>query len=445
MNPEFRRYCWTEFTVQRLALAAVALSLTVGTAGLIGGAPALSVISLALMLMIGIGMGVPQIAKSITQEIAQRTWDWKRMSPTKPLTLVVGKLLGAPIFVLSVVSVLAAIYLFSSIATEGRVFNPLFRLIITLLFIALTYGVVLMSQLDQLNQVTVTGSRVSGFNPGIPFAVIAAFFIWKLLSFRGFAAVQIAWYGLECPLLAFWGGSLAIFVFWSIFGCYRLMRRELAYSGRPLGFLGFLLFVWIYIFGFFERYAPAELLAQTNIRVVAFFGLGCALTLTATYFNLLTEPVGQSQLLRLHQSLWALKIWHSFKFCPRWLLALILLTISMLPLGASALWFPSEMSSFISVFFASAGCFCIRDCAVYLLSKGRLRASRRDLAFFGWLVIMYLLIPIFWAALSKSSSPFTSPLFFPSWSTWGWLPPLLQAVLAGAVLWIVSKGRAEKS
>jgi hypothetical protein len=442
MNPEFLRYCWTEFTFQRLALVTVALTLIFGTAGLIGGAPALSVISLALLLMVGIGMGAPQVARSITQEISHRTWDWKRMSPANPRTLVIGKLLGAPIFILCIVSVLSAIYLLSSIAAEGALFEPLSRLIITLLFIALTYGIVLLSQLDQLNQVGATGSRISGFNPGIPFAVIAGFFIWKLLSFRGFASTTVAWYGLECALLNFWVVSLAAFVLWSVFGCYRLMRRELAYSGRPFGFLGFLIFIWIYLFGFVEGYAPEEFLAQPNVRLVAFFGMGCSFTLLATYFNLLAEPVGQSQLLRLSQSLRSFDLWRSLKFSPRWLLALTVLIISIIPLAASALWVSSEFTSRSAVFFVCACCFCFRDCAVYLLSKGRLRTHRRDFVFFGWLAIMYLLSPMFWSAFSGSASPFTSPLFFPSWSMWGWIPPIVEAVIAGSILWVASKNRA---
>jgi hypothetical protein len=98
MNPEFQRNLWLEASPRRVAWAAVTLILIYVAAGLMargsadGQLAALSGAGSVVFVVCGMIWGSRATGGSVLGEIADRTWDFQRLSALTPWSMTWGKL-----------------------------------------------------------------------------------------------------------------------------------------------------------------------------------------------------------------------------------------------------------------------------------------------------------------------------------------------------------------
>ena len=100
MNPEFQRNLWLEASPRRIAWAGVVLLLIYGAAVTLtrnnpyGAFPALGGVGAVVFVVCAMLWGARASGNSILAEIADRTWDFQRLSALQPWTMTWGKLFG---------------------------------------------------------------------------------------------------------------------------------------------------------------------------------------------------------------------------------------------------------------------------------------------------------------------------------------------------------------
>ena len=99
MNPEFQRNLWLEASPRRLAWAGLALAAIYGAALLIGWRGGMLIPGFAGWLVFGITAVLwgPRIAgRAVGDEVADRTWDFQRLSALEPWTMTWGSCSAPP-------------------------------------------------------------------------------------------------------------------------------------------------------------------------------------------------------------------------------------------------------------------------------------------------------------------------------------------------------------
>ena len=100
MNPEFQRNLWLEASPRRVAWAGVVLLLIYGATVALtrnnpyGALPALAGVGAVVFVVCAMIWGARASGNSILAEIADRTWDFQRLSALDPWSMTWGKLLG---------------------------------------------------------------------------------------------------------------------------------------------------------------------------------------------------------------------------------------------------------------------------------------------------------------------------------------------------------------
>ena len=101
MNPEFQRYLWLEASPRRLAWAGVVLLLIYGATVMAtrtnpyGPLPVLGGVGAAVFVACAMIWASRAAATSVLSEIADRTWDFQRLSALDPWAMTWGKLAGS--------------------------------------------------------------------------------------------------------------------------------------------------------------------------------------------------------------------------------------------------------------------------------------------------------------------------------------------------------------
>ena len=98
MNPELQRNVWLELSPTRLAVMPMVIGLIVTVASLGSGLRAVGETASFLFITIAVVWGGFKAARTVTDEVRDRTWDAQRMSGLSPWAMTFGKLVGATIY-----------------------------------------------------------------------------------------------------------------------------------------------------------------------------------------------------------------------------------------------------------------------------------------------------------------------------------------------------------
>jgi len=305
MNPEFQRNLWLEASPRRIAWALVAVTLVYGAVFLavhgdmrLAG-PALATAGTAVFLVCAGLWGARAAGSAVLAEIAERTWDFQRLSALTPWQMTWGKLFGATslAWVCGLTGLAAMVPALVSPDSAVDVWEIAFFVALALLFQALSFGAALIGvrKARAEGRAARSGGVLGGLLIGLfllsSVAGSVGFqhgagldWISHVLGGRGF----IPWWIGYHPAPVFRALSVAAFALFALAGAWRVMRLELQMRNAPLVWPGFLGFLAVFVGGFPFRHGglAASLLAA---------GLAVALCAYAAAF---AEPADRVHLRR---------------------------------------------------------------------------------------------------------------------------------------------------
>jgi hypothetical protein len=253
MNPELRRNLWLQFSPGRLLLAPVCLGLILVSVWIV----TFHVYSVVALLsewayyLLAILWGTRRAGDLVAEEVAGRTWDAQRMSALGAWQMTWGKLLGGTSYVwyaggLALGAHVAARWLSGFPPWQGSEAVVLGRMLgIGLLGQAVGFqtSLVLLRKQTLHRRLGATASQAAG--------LLAAWILSGHFPF-GLTPSQtgpVQWFDWTIEGDLFWLASAYLFLAWSVFGAYRLMRLELQFRNLPVGWIGFALFLMVYFEG----------------------------------------------------------------------------------------------------------------------------------------------------------------------------------------------------
>jgi hypothetical protein len=429
MGPEFQRNLWLELTPRRIVFMIAILALIFFAAAVSG--PTYTPYSAAetIYYLIVVIWGARNAGLSVVGEIRDRTWDLQRLSAISAAEMTWGKLFGSTIYNWFGGAVCLAVMLVYGFA-HGTPVSTILDFIYYVIVGIVAQATALLTSLVAIRRRS-AHSRLDVFLYQLlgVIAAIAVAYVWEaadpasaLLLGRRSAGI-IPWWGAAISVRPFLLISLAIFTGWILTGCYREMRRELKMKNGPLVWLGFLVFIGLYVAGF-DAWLPREAV-MANWDVVALrLALASTTFGTLTYIMVLLEPKDRV-LYRWYASriasgsigsaLWSLQAW-IMSYVATVLVALILVW-----------WlFAHGFGAFYPAIAAAGLGFLTRDTAIFVFCAATRR--RGDIAAIVSLFALYVLIP---AILDGIGLKTALPFFYPMPSAPIWLGP---AVVWGEAL-----------
>jgi hypothetical protein len=268
MNPEFQRNLWLEASPRRMAWAGVTLALIYGAAAVttqdLPGATArtLGGVGAAVFVICGMLWGSRAAAGSVLGEIADRTWDFQRLSALTPWSMTWGKLFGAAslawLCALSGLAFLLLAGLSRGLGGEGLA-GAVFMLAAAVLLQAVSLG----SALVGVRKARAEGrvARAGGVLGGLIAAVILLSAVASSEGFQHGLGVNtlanvwtahgfVDWWWGAFPAAAFRAAAFAAFAAWALAGVWRLMRLELQMQNTPVVWPAFLIYLALFTAGF---------------------------------------------------------------------------------------------------------------------------------------------------------------------------------------------------
>lgn len=447
-NAEFQRNLWLEASSHRL----VATPLILGTIFYLfsfndNSNVAVFTWSIWILMIITCIWGANRTANSMVSEIQERTWTSQRLTPTKPWSMVWGKLLG------------------SSIATW---YASAFCLIT--FFIAGIQIVPPTNKSALISQGLIPGAfyligiglvcQVLGFMIGIgatdersSFGVRRAFcsnIVGAIVGIIGFAIsfqrmkpnAIINWHGISFAEFYFWLFSLYAYLVWSLIGLNAQMRKEFQMQNHPLVWVSFLAFIIFYITGF-EFATATEILGEKGPSftrwIFSFFSI-----LTLTYLTVFWEKTDGFVVRRLYSLIKLGEIKKAILEIPRWVISTLvawILGIGLLVAFGTEFseWEKSLdfMGDITAVLF-----FAMRDFAIILFFRFSTKPHRATSIAILYLTILYGLLPLL--MLSLGFEQFT-PLFYPINDSNSAIPTIFPALLEALLIWTLAIVRWKRS
>jgi len=289
MNPELRRNLWLQFSPLRLIVAPVAVIVVLLLVWLVSDNSYALVAHAAewYFLIIVLFWGTRRAADLVAEEVAGGTWDGQRMSALGAWQMTWGKFIGGISYVWysGIIAFLARLWAQSAGGLQpwhGEAGEQNLYLLGIGLFgqsVAFLTSLVLLRKQVVRRRLGVTLSQFAG--------LAAAAVMPGHLDINIFfnALPDIDWYGQIYPGPVFAIVTLAVFLVWSLFGSYRLMRIELQFRCMPWAWLGFALFLAVYADGLL--YVAIK---SADNAFAAWFSMPFALAYAMTYAALFLEP-----------------------------------------------------------------------------------------------------------------------------------------------------------
>ncbi|WP_340645881.1 hypothetical protein [Phenylobacterium sp.] len=444
MNPEFQRNLWLEASPRRIAWAAVTLVLIYGATALMareaasGPLPAMAGVGAFVFIICGLLWGSRAAGGAVLGEIADRTWDFQRLSALTPWSMTWGKLLGASslawMCALTGVVLMAGLMLVQG--QPGALWMLGFLIALALFLQAVCLAVALIGVrkaraegrvaraggvlggliLGVFLLMAVAGS--AGFQRGVGLAGISAF-----LYARG----DVTWWGLVFPATGFRTVATLAFAGWALAGAWRLMRLELQMKNLPVVWPAFLIFLAVFLGGF--AYGPGGTAAALLVGALA--------VALAAYAGAFAEPADRVRLRQFGASAAKGDLARALPLTPAaiapFILALILVVAAfmvgepgLVAVGGRQQPDPAQAAALLA--------FVLRDLAVITLFRFGPRPQRGD---FGAVVALALLYAV-GGVVGGVISPGTGQALFVPMSTAPWASlasGLAQAAIAWALAW----------
>jgi hypothetical protein len=387
-----------------------------------------------LYYLIVVVWGTRNAARSVVGEIRDRTWDVQRLSSLRADTMTWGKLFGSTIFNWFGGAICLAVILVDLFGTRG-VAVALIELVYYLAIGMIAQAAALLASLiaagrrQAPSQLEVFVYQALGLA-----AAVAVYIVWStadpagsILADRTPADV-IVWWGLALDARAFLLLSLAIFTAWTLTGCVRQMRLELKMRNGPFVWLGFLLFIGIYVAGFDAWLSSHRALMHLDAVALRLSLAGTTLGALA-YLTVFLEPKD-----RVHYR-WLGSTFARFQFGPAlaglqgWMMAYL----ATLGVGIALLvWLGQTSTPTDQATVGAMLGFLSRDMAIVVLANTLSRRKSGDFAAIATLFALYVLLP---AIINGLKFDAADVFFFPRASDPVWLSPALawsEAVLAAA-------------
>jgi hypothetical protein len=444
VNPEFVRNVWLEMTPRRILLMIAVLGLIFFAATLVGSSWTPSESASWLYYLIVVVWGSRSAALSVVGEIRDRTWDGQRLSSLGASTMTWGKLFGATIYNWFGGAICLGLITVSVVAHVGAA--------TALLELVYYVGIGVIAQAAALLASLVAIGRRQGHSrfeifvyqmAGIG-AAVAVWWIWSeadpvasLLTGKPMVDT-VTWWGTAIDARVFMLGSVAIFAGWTLLGCYREMRLELKMRNGPLVWLGFLLFMGIYVAGFDAWLSVLKGWDVVALRLLlggtAFAGL--------TYLMVLLEPKDPVHYRWMMGQLGQGRVVHALSGFQAWMMSY---TAAFAMAAALSLWLMREpgAAALGQPLVLSAMGFITRDVALFVLMQTLPGKRRGDYAALAILLVLYVLAPVIAHGLHADKLLF---LFLPQLvpSDWmgvaaAWVEGLVVAGVATARLVLIKK------
>jgi len=422
MNPEFQRNLWLELSPRRLILMSVLLALAFGASALSAG-EGYTVADTArwLYYAIVVGWGTRNAATAVVGEIRDRTWDMQLLSALPPGAMMWGKLFGSTSFNWFGGAICLVVILGDAAAHQG-VAAAAIGLVYYLAVGVIAQAAALLASLVAVRR-RHAHSRLDVFvyqAVGIA-AALAVYWVWSIvdpasaLLARKPATDFIVWWGATLDARGFLIVSLAAFAAWIVSGCYREMRLELKMRNGSAVWLGFLVFIGLYVAGFDAWLEKDKLMAGYDA-----VALRLLLAMTAyavlSYLMVILEPKDRVQYRWLGSQLSAAHLGAFFAGLQAWMMAYAAALICAGALIARLELAHPGVQTDAALIAAGIG-FLTRDMALFVLMRSR-PGRRGDLATLGILFALYVLAPAILKGLGFANLLL---LFFPQPDAPSWV------------------------
>ncbi len=403
INPEFQRQLYLECSQARLIGVPSVLGILFSFCyflddyrlGAITAKTALS-----LFMLITLLWGAKQSMDSISEEYRERTWDTQRLSALGPWEMTWGKLFGGNVMVWYAGLICLLVY---SLSTEQP--NTLPRL----LFYGLSIALLVQSGGLLLGLLAVQRGQTKSSSIVVLAIIIFLTISPWLMTISGLSGTGmdilaqsgIAWYHMLIDSRFFYPMSLLLALFWCGLGNYRLMTQELGMRTLPWAWLGFCLFLTVYLGGFIPS-------TSFSLALAAFVICGIL-----TYIGLVVERNEAMRIKRL-VTYFAQGHWRrGGEEMPIWWLSFALTIPAALALSWSDNAFMLNFSHILHFYPLAMVLILLRDCAIYLYffyGKNPQRAIGMSLLV--W-VLLYGIIPGIFKLIGQNA---LVALSFPLWA-----------------------------
>jgi hypothetical protein len=425
MNPEFQRSLWLELTPRRMILMVVLLALAFFAAALssdkdYGPGNVAEILYYAIVVI----WGTRNAATAVVGEIRDRTWDMQLLSSIGPGAMTWGKLLGSTIYNWFGGAICLAVLSSDTIAHHGPV-QAAIDLVYYLAVGVISQAAALLASLIAVRRRS-AHSRLDVFLYQVVglIAGAAVWSVWSAADPAGSilthkpASDFIVWWGQTLDSRGFLLASLAIFTAWTLVGCYREMRLELKMKNGTLVWLGFVIFIGVYVAGFDAWLANDKALHSWDAVALR---LGLALTTYAvlTYLMVVLEPKDRVHYRWLGEQLAAGRLGAVWNGLQAWMVAYAATAISVVALVVWMRVHQPDLADEALLVVAGLG-FLTRDVAIFVAMRGSQR--RGDLAAIGILVALYWLAPAIVGSLGLKNLLMA---FYPQATSPVWLGPVV--------------------
>ena len=388
--------------------------------------------------------GSRNAALSVVGEIRDRTWDAQRLSSLSAAEMTWGKLFGSTIFNWYVGGICLVLMLAQQVVQAGIV-AALIDLVYFLEIGIIAQAAALLASLIAVQR-RQAHSRAEIFLyqlTGI-LAAIAVYLVWATADPAGsmligkVRALFIVWWGHSFDARPFLLMSLALFTGWILTGCYRQMRTELKMENGPYVWLGFLVFIGLYVAGFDSWLSHSPDTAGWG-AVALRLGLAASTFATLTYVMVILEPKDRVHFRWLGAQLAGGRIGRALEGLQGFMMsyaALVLLTAVLI------WWRMGHGGGLGEAALIGAGLgFVTRDVALFALLHALTGRRRGDFTALLALFALYLLIPSILKGLGLGDA---LVFFYPKPSDPVWLAPAFAwgeaAVVIAAALGRIALG-----
>jgi hypothetical protein len=388
MNPEFQRNLWLEASPRRAAWVAVSLVLIYGAVALVSRDMANRAAWFAgaggiVFIVCAIFWAGRVAGTSVLAEVAERTWDFQRLSALSAWQMTWGKLFGATL--LASGAGLSGIVVFLASGHEARSpWTLLMMLAIALLVQCLSF----MAALVGVRKARAEGrlARAGGVAGGL---VLAYFVLSGLAASRSFNGLGtpgamgwlghdgvVSWWGMTPSSGAFWSLTLLAFALFALAGAWRLMRLELQMAGEPVVWPIFLVFLAAWVAGF----------SAGPLGYGAAAGAAAMAMCLAAYAAAFVEPADRVALRRFATFARQGKVAEATRSAPAAVLPLVFAVIlTLIGFGLHGMDSVAERTPPAGPLLA----FLVRDLGVIALFRFGPRPQRGDFAALVALALLY--------------------------------------------------------
>ncbi len=434
-NPEFRRHVWLELTSQRLIATPMILGLILLIVWLANDKLGqLSSVSMTLFILMTVLWGAKLASDSLNNELVQGTWDSQRLSGMGAWQMTLGKLAGGPVF-----AWYGGALCLGAFALTADWTWPALRMLMGSLAAAITlHSLALLSSLLTWRKFPRTTATPRSRGTSIVMLLVLAPQILLTLG-RTEHTGEVLWYGWHISSANFMLACGVLAMAWALFGFYRVMREELAFRDPPSAWIAFLLFLFVFVGGWFYGGIDLEIFQHLS-PPAAHLATCIAMALVANYFLLFSERKDWVRMRRL------VALWRdhqrrrAWELTPKWLATFGVTSIATIVFCLTCLVTEPPMRGIAAVCTALAFvAFLVRDGAIVLALNFARDQTRADAAAGIYLVVLYALLPGLLGALGLQAlaTMFWPPLVFdqPVWLV------LIVLVTAGALDFAIRRWR----